>query len=865
MFPGGPSANMGSSSINNNSAYMWNNGLGAALGGVGGVSAGPQASTRSRSSITAGGLTPQQQFMMQQGMFADQRQCCAPCCGPQQQCCGSSPGGCCGPSGGCCPVPGEPVDPFCCAPPVPGQEPPCYVSIYNCFDWTFLLSLLLFMLAIVGFAVVLATSNEDDIFRTFGVTTTVELDAAMHPYIRKNWINNSLSSLSSSGSISDNNSTKAAMLREFRETPQDTADYDVHMPMLPRLSTAVEAAVDGLGDSESHNGAAYNCTYRSLLGSFGTICMEDNLNANTFAVQLSSWTNARATLWFLAMVYSFLTLLYAVLISAQRHSSAGAMGAACDAIALPTITPQEQEEFMKMTPQQQQAFMQEYQQRVAMVQQQHPNAGYLRRPGAGCCGADSGIELYDTPFYEFVRIAWLISGLTAFVWTCNLFISFWAFSDFYIKQTSGPLKAFWNTYASKMNGSLIAVTIFLAWPLCNAVVELAVWLIGILPWLIVRSTCKRGVEGYRPALPLSQLPMYIRTDMFFMDFQDIKRLGFSRQAWIMLTGSDRPFFDSCDDPTVDKDPAMTQLMMLRQQWQQAMQSMMPPWMQQAGAGGMMMNFQQQMMMAGGDVNSSAGGGMINPNMGAMGSPPLQGGTPCTIAMNGGVLPTNSPSATPAEYPMEENEGKTHRHRRRSTHERHRHRDPTGVRAAANGNNAVPGVEMSSMGPSNTNGGAGSSRPRRRHRSRSRSRSKAAFESGAATPVPPGADASMAAVAAAGGHNSPGTTTLHRRRHSRSKEAGTAGRASPTPGVPVPVPPPVPGGADESRGEGGHHRRHSRSRSRSKVVGAGDASVLAAGSVADTQHRHRRRSRSHNRERSASKAATARDLDALMQL
>lgn len=577
--------------------------------------------------------------------------------------------------------------------------------------------------------------------------------------------------------------------------------------------------------------------------------------ANTFAVQLSSWTNARDTLWFLAMLYSGVTLLYVILIHVQRHPSAAAM----NANPLPSITPQEQEEFMKMSPQQQQAFMQEYQQRVAVVQeqqqqQQNPEGGPPQPPGAGCCGSDSGLEFYDTPLYEFVRMAWFVSGLTAFVWTCNLFVSFWAFSSFYISNTSGPLRAFWTNYASKMNASLIVVTVFLAWPLCCFVLEVVVWLIGVLPWFAIRSTCKRGVEMYRPALPLSQLPMYIRADMFFMDFQDVKRLGFSRQAWMILTGSDRPFFDGSDDPTVDKDPAMTQLMHLRMQWQQTMLAMMPPWMQQGGAGmmlgpnGQMLNYQQQqqqmMLMMSGQSGQA---------------PPSQGGTPATIATNGAVLPTHSPAATPAEYPIEESGDKTHRRRRRSTHERHRHADP----AAASNQASASGVDPSALGPSNGGGAANASRPRRRHRSKSRSRSKAVFEGGAAPPAPPGTDAAVA------GSTPAGPTTRHRRRHSRSKERGPSGGASPTPAVP-----PAPSAAAAATGgedqEGGHHRRHSRSRSRSKA--AGDASVAAAaaatsgaGGAPDTQHRHRRRSHSRSREKPAKKGPAAADLDALMQL
>lgn len=860
LSPGGPNAgnpvpNLGNSGTFNSSiANFWNPNPGAA--GVG-------ADAVRRSSLP-GGMTPQQQMMMQQGMLPGQDQCCATCCGPQQQCCGPqqqccgpTSGGCCGPSSGsCCPMPGEPVDPFCCTPPAPGQEPPCYVTVYNCFDWTFFFACVLFVLTVVGFAVVMATKSTDDIFKRFNARTTTELDAAMHPYIA--WMNVNMSNSTDSGSSSSESSSTSL--------PEETTTTTVAASLAHNVAAAAAAFLleqtNVLGDALNAASAAaaagastavtnastryaisHNCTQRKLLGSFGAICMEDNMFANTFAVQLSSWTNARDTLWFLAMVYSTFALLYAILINVQRHPAAGTMGAGAN--ALPPITPEEQDEFMKMTPQQQQAFMQEYQQRVGAVLQQDPNAGMPQAPGAGCCGADSGIEFYDTPYYEFVRIAWFVSGLTAFVWTCNLFISFWAFSNFYIEHTTGPLRLFWRDYARKMNASLVVVTIFLAWPFCNFFLELVVWLIGALPWLVIRSTCKRGIEMYRPALPLSQLPMYIRADMFFMDFQDVKRLGFSRQAWIMLTGSDRPFFDSCDDPTVDKDPAMTQLMQMRAQWQLTMMSMMPPWMQRAGGfpgmmmgpNGQMMGYPQQQQM----MLMMNGGGNANHS-------PSQAGTPATIAGSGAVLPTS----TPAEYPIEENEVKTHRRRRHSTHERHRHADPAGAEQSS-----MALASGAAGGGAAAGGAANSSRPRRRHRSKSRSRSKAAFESGAASPVPLGTDAAVAAAAAGG--NTPGATTRHRRRHSRSKERGASGGASPVPAA--------AGAGGEEGGEGGHHRR--RSRSRSKAAGDAAAAAAATGAAAaaapDTQHRHRRRSHSRSREKPSNKAAAAADLDALLKL
>ncbi|AYU75964.1 hypothetical protein LdCL_050010900 [Leishmania donovani] len=659
------------------------------------------------------GMTPQQQMMIMQSMYTPQSQCCAPCCGTQE--CSF------------CPRPGEPVDPFCCTPRRPDQGPRWWESIYKYFDWTFFLACILCVLTIVGFAMVMVTRNQDNIFAAFGVHNATALDAAMMPYIR--WMN-----------------TKPTILIDGSSGVPSNAVEAVETALLASSEYAVEATASESSISAPILVPAHNCTRRRLFGSFGELCMEDNMYANTFAVQLSFWNDARDTLWILAMVYSFLTVLYAVLINVRRHASCASVeGARGSSFMLPSITPQQQEEFVKMTPQQQQAFIQEFQQQVATVQQQNPSAVFPSQqpPGVGCCGSDRGIEFYETPFYEFVRFAWLFSGLTTFAWTCNLFISFWSFSYFYIRETTGPLNAFWTVYTRKMEATLIVVAVFLAWPLCNFVLELVVLVALVLPWLVIRSTWKRGIQMYRPALPPSQLPAYIRADMFFMDFQDVKRLGFSRLAWIILTDSEKPFFEGCEDPTVDKDPAMTQLMQQRMQWRQMMASMLPPWIQQ----------QQQM-----SVMSPGGAGVMMP--GQVATQQRQ------FDFSGAATPpANSLMQSPAQYPVEDGEHRSHKRRRHhSTHDR-RHADPLGAAS----------MEQTSAGL----GAAGKENStRHRHRrhshhrshSRSRSRSRGVFDGGVSQPP-----VSDAAVENGADHTADGASRRrHRRSHSHSHSRAAAG-------------------------------------------------------------------------------------------
>lgn len=273
------------------------------------------------------------------------------------------------------------------------------------------------------------------------------------------------------------------------------------------------------------------CTHAMLFGSFGTVCLEGSLNANTFAVQMSLWNNARGALWCLAAFFTTVALIYALAIHVQRHP----YGLQAD-----IMSPEKQMELLRMTPAQQQMYF--YQLRQTMMQQ-----------GPGCCGS-SGIEVYDTPFYAFLRVAWGFSGITTFVWIATVLVSFYTFMDYYLEHTSGQLNKFWHDYTTKYISTLLVVGVYLTWPILCNLLELVVWLVGFLPWVGIRLCLKPGIERLRPSLPLSKLPGYIRADMFFMDFQDFKRLGFSRLQWMLLTESEKPFFDCCEDPTLIRDP-----------------------------------------------------------------------------------------------------------------------------------------------------------------------------------------------------------------------------------------------------------------------------------------------------------------------
>ncbi|EPY19456.1 hypothetical protein AGDE_15227 [Angomonas deanei] len=239
-------------------------------------------------------------------------------------------------------------------------------------------------LSVVGFGVVLGTKGMDDLFTTFGSVTTTELDEALIPHII--WRNADLdhpniTNTTTSTTSSSNKAPRATSSSHSQDSSESTS------------KDSSSSSEHHSSSSSSHEEVPRACTLRKLAGSFGGICMEDNLNANMFVVQLSHWNNARDTLWFLAMVYSVLSLLFAFLIHIQRNPSSQT--------GFPALTPEKQQEFMAMTPAQQQAFMQQLQLEQGQAAQQQSQ---------GCCGR-KGVEVYDTPYYEFFRFAWLFVGL----------------------------------------------------------------------------------------------------------------------------------------------------------------------------------------------------------------------------------------------------------------------------------------------------------------------------------------------------------------------------------------------------------------------------------------------------------------------
>lgn len=268
----------------------------------------------------------------------------------------------------------------------------------------------------------------------------------------------------------------------------------------------------------------------ALFGSFGSVCLNDCINSQFFLLLLSHLNVGRGALWCLALFFSFIALAIALIVHAQRHPRTNAFD-----------SPFFQAEFLQMSPAQQALFVQQN----------------FQPPG--CCGS-SGVEVYDTPYYAFFRFAWGFTGIVAFIWGVMLLIPTFTIIPYFIDHTTEELQVFWQNYYRKFLGTIFAVIIYLAWPIMCLVLEALVWVVGIVPWAVIRMCLKPGIERFRPEMKLSELPGYIRADMFFMDFQDLKRFGFSRLQWNLLTDTYQPFFECWDDPLLIRDPEMMKRM-----------------------------------------------------------------------------------------------------------------------------------------------------------------------------------------------------------------------------------------------------------------------------------------------------------------
>ena len=224
-------------------------------------------------------------------------------------------------------------------------------------------------------------------------------------------------------------------------------------------------------------------------GSFGSICMEDSMTAIAMVLNLSYWINFRGTLFFIAMLGSLFTLLMLYAVHRQKNP----------------------------------------QQWGAQPQAAPP------------------IGFFGTPFYYMFRTAWAVSSVIIFLWVANVMYQYWSFNAFYMNNSRGQLRTFWRLFNEKFEWSVISVTIFLCWPLMHIVLEVAFFVAGIIPWCAIRNACYPQLQSPRdPEVPEDDQSCCVRTDNFYTEFLQARRLGFSDGQWRLMTGARETFFAGMD-------------------------------------------------------------------------------------------------------------------------------------------------------------------------------------------------------------------------------------------------------------------------------------------------------------------------------
>ena len=334
---------------------------------------------------------------------------------------------------------------------------------------------LFFILSVIGIAIVLGVQSTDNIFSKFSANDTSSLQASMVslvPYL-----------------IAEKNRS-----RQYTELALSLL-CPVLTPCGVNATLPPNSGPMSIDQLPANPAWTFQCDQpQKVTGSFGTICMEETLNAATFAVQLASWNNSRGTLYFFAIVLTFFTLVLAYFVHRQKH----------------------------------------------------PQAMSLNTSAPGAYPMSPPIAVHGSVLYEMFRVGWGISSFIIVFWIANLFTSYKQFADFYLSNTTGSLNAFWVDYDKKFIASVVCVGIYLCWPLVHFGIEVGLWAAFVIPWYLIRAMCKPGLETMRYDVPLDDQPGWVRLDMFFTEFNDIKRLGFSARAWELMTGTKEAFLNCCD-------------------------------------------------------------------------------------------------------------------------------------------------------------------------------------------------------------------------------------------------------------------------------------------------------------------------------
>lgn len=438
---------------------------------------------------------------------------------------------------GCCQPTqyGMPVEEYICAN---ANNPNGLNPLAQMCDCATIATIFFTLLSIVGFAVVMGVNNPDNIFKVYENTeNTIQLQNSMMkniPYLvdlknlsdsrtdnltRKEIYNVTTAPTATSSTTSttvattpttSTSTTVSTTTRVNTTTATSSTTTQTAPPVVARGFDAMEGEFLGYNTSVNHKNVApdpfwtQECrTTRDLTGTWGSVCLEQSLSAPTFYFHLHRWTVFRNTLYFIAMVGSIFTLALLYIIHRVKN----------------------------------------------------PPFGATQNPANSQFQPDAPIAFSGTNFYLVFRAGWMMVSAVIFLWVATVMYEFWWIMPSYKDMTNGELRAFFVDYESKFVATVVCVTIYLCWPLFHLALEIGLFIVFIIPWYGFRSMCKPGLENIRYPIevPLDDLPGWVRIDMFFTDFNQLKRLGFSVPMWHLVTGTYTEYFEFCNTPNYQQN------------------------------------------------------------------------------------------------------------------------------------------------------------------------------------------------------------------------------------------------------------------------------------------------------------------------
>ena len=262
-----------------------------------------------------------------------------------------------------------------------------------------------------------------------------------------------------------------------------------------------------------------------LRGSYAHLCQDEVFTAAVMLTNLSHWIIFRNTLYFIACLGTLAVLLIALAVNS--HQQPGGY----DGDGSMATTSVYAQRPMRLNP-------------IDGSLGPDPDAAPMlpHPPGQ--------YVLHGTNVYYVFRIVWATLSVVIFLWAAGTLYGYWWLVPLYTRGTTGRLQAFWAEFDRTYKASVALVLVYLCWPLVHLCIEIALWPLCCLPWALFRGWCYKELSEPprdNETDVNDALSCCVRTDNFFQESFQLKRLGFSQGQWRLLTGTRDPYLQFCEN------------------------------------------------------------------------------------------------------------------------------------------------------------------------------------------------------------------------------------------------------------------------------------------------------------------------------